>query len=188
MLKRFSNITLFVLCGLLVVGIIVTRNLDTAIETNENRKDEARKAILEFEVDCAAPLHNLVAVDTSTWVRVEYTLPSFSSYNLDKRNGSWFMDDMQTNLEATQKYFGKILNAQTHCTVAHNRPEVLKMSDYVLKIITTNSDTLVYKTFVIDTNYLVQDPSGQLYSGNNDSLFWQLYFGKFRFIPELANQ
>lgn len=173
---------------MLVFGIIITRRVDTAIETNEVRKEVARKAILEFEKDCAAPSKQLITADTSTWARVEYTLPSFSSYDLDKKDGNWYLGKTPTNAAATQKYLGKIAAAASHCVVVHNNPKALKMPDYMLKIITTSADTLLFETYVVDTNYIVRDLEGNMYSGNDDSLFWQLYFGKQRFIPELANQ
>ncbi len=188
MLKRFSNIALLVFCGLLVAGIVITREVDTAIETNENRKDAARDAIVDFSVDCTGPVKVLITADTALWVRIEYILPSFSSYNLDKRNGSWFLGEMPTNREATNRYLGKIASAKSNCSIVHSNPNALKMADYKIKVITVDDDTFFYQTYVIDTNFIVQDYTGQLYSGNNDSLFWQLYFGKQRFIPELAGQ
>jgi hypothetical protein len=188
MLNRFSNITLIVLCALLVVGIVITRNVDTAIEVNENRKSKERKQLRDFEIDCSGNLQKIVLADTSTWMRIEYTLPSFSSYNLDRKAGAWFMDTMQTDAAATATYLGKIANAQSSCRVVYGEDKALKMADYVLKIITNSSDTFTYSTFVVDTNLLVQVPNGQLYYGNSDSLFSNLYFGKFRFIPSLAGQ
>lgn len=188
MLKRLSNITLLVLCGLLVVGITITRRVDTAIETNENRKDAARAAVLDFETDCIAEPIYLVGKDTASWVRIEYTLPSFSSYNLDKKAGQWYIDGMPTDTAATRLYLGKISTAKTYCKVLHTNPSTLKLADYQLQIVTANGDTMRYLTYVVDTNFIVQDMEGQLYSGNSDSLFWKLYFGKQRFIPELAEQ
>ncbi len=188
MLNRFSNITIIVLCAVLLVGIVITRNIDTAIEVNENRKFQERKQLRDFEIDCSGSLKQLVSADTSTWIRLEYTLPSFSSYNLDRRAGAWFMDTIQTDAAATATYFSKITNAQTSCRVVYGEDRALKMPDYVLKIITNNLDTFIYSTFVVDTNLLVQAPNGQLFYGNSDSLFSKLYFGKFRFIPELAGQ
>jgi hypothetical protein len=49
MLNRFSNITIIVLCAVLLVGIVITRNIDTAIEVNEIRKFEERKQLRDFE-------------------------------------------------------------------------------------------------------------------------------------------
>lgn len=188
MLKRFSNITLLLFCGLLVVGIIITRRVDTAIETNEIRKDAERNAKLDFDTNCSNGLKQLIAVDTSSWLRIEYTLPSFSSYNLDKKNGAWYVGEIQTDAKATDLYLGKIAAAKTKCTVAHANPNALKMPDYVLKIMTENVDTFVFETYVVDTNFIIKDKNGQLYSGKTDSLFGQLYFGKQRFIPELEGQ
>lgn len=188
MLKRFSNITLLVLCGLLVVGIIVTRRIDTAIETNENRKEALRKAALDFNTECSDISKLLIATDTSSWLRIEYTLPSFSSYYLDKKAGIWYLGETQTDSEATDFYLGKIAAAKVRCAVVHTNRDALKLPDYVLKIMTDKADTLIFETYVIDTSFIIQDKMGQLYPGKIDSLFWQLYFGKHRFIPELAEQ
>lgn len=188
MQKRFSNITLLVFCGLLLVGIIITRRVDTAIETNELRKDAARDAKLQFEMHCFKNPIPLVDIDTTSWLRIEYVLPSFSSYAMDKRNGSWFIGDRATDKNATNKYIGKIAAAYANCTIAHANANVLKLPDYELTIITQESDTMLFRTYVVDTNYIVQDKNGHLYPGKDDSLFWRLYFGKQRFIPELAGQ
>lgn len=188
MLKRFSNITILVLCGFLVVGIIVTRRVDTAIEVNVERQKVEREKIRDYTITCAQQATPLVPADTATWIRVQYTLPSFSSYNLDRKDGGWYLEDKVTDATSTNKYFGKITNAAWLCTVAHQTPEMLKVPDYILEIITSQAETLAYKTYVVDTTYLIEDQNGSMYYGNADSLFWQLYFGKHRFIPELLGQ
>lgn len=183
MLQRFSNITLLVICGFLIVGIIVTRRIDTAIEWNVDRQNQQRLLVQDFKITCTQAPTKLIQADTASWARIQYTLPSFSSYNLDKRQGLWYLDTIPTNIAATQKYLGKIAAASWKCTVTHSKPETLKVPDYVLEIITTSAETLWYKTYVVDTAYLLQDRTGQLYYGNADSLFWQLYFGRHRFTP-----
>jgi hypothetical protein len=188
MFNRLSNIALLVLCGLLVVGIIVTRRLDTAIEWKVEAQNQNRAVTRDDNINCADTIYQLIDVDTANWQRVEYILPSFSSYNLEKRSGAWYLDTLPTDALATAQYMGKIAGAKWSCTVYHANPEALKMADYVLKIVTTNAETLSYKAFVVDTNYIIQDHNGRLYPGNIDSLFWQLYFGKHRFIPSLSQQ
>ncbi len=188
MLKRVSNVAIVIICCLLAVGIIVTRQADTAIEVNVKRQNEQREKTRDYTIDCNTIRNPLVVADTSKWVRLQYTLPSFSSYNVDKKNGAWFIEEKQTNTEATSKYLGKMSNAFWTCEVQHNKPDMLKVPDYVLDIITSDAETLTYSTYVVDTSYLIQDNTGRMYYGNADSLFWQLYFGKHRFIPELSQQ
>ncbi|CAN5197737.1 hypothetical protein BH09BAC1_BH09BAC1_00160 [soil metagenome] len=188
MLKRFSNITLLALCGLLVVGIIITRRVDTAIEVNVERQQLQRIKARDFEVACGAAGHKLIFVDTTSWAKLQYTLPTFSSYNMERKDGAWYIDKAQTEKLDTDKYLGKIAGATWRCTVVHFNPEVLKVPDYILEIITNEAETLAYKTYVVDTSYLIEDKLGNMYYGNTDSLFWQLYFGKHRFNPELSQQ
>ena len=189
MLKKFSNITLVVLCGLLVVGIIVTRRLDTAIEVNAQRISNDRVKKLDYTVNCAEQSQLLISADTSRWVRIQYTMPSFSSYDMYRKvDRAWYIGDMQTDALQTDLYLGKIAKAQWRCSVAHNKPQMLMVADYVLDIITAEAETLTYKTYVVDTAYIIEDRQGQLYYGNADSLLWQLYFGKHRFIPGLLGQ
>ncbi len=183
MLNRFSNITLLVLCGLLVVGIVITRRVDTAIEWKVKTQTENRAVVLDFKVACTGESRPLLATDTAQWKQVRYTLPNYNSYTLERANGFWQIGTDATNVQNTAHYLGKIAAAQWRCGVEHSKPEVLKVADYVLDIVTLNDDTLSYRTYVVDTFYIIQDNSGQLYSGNADSLFWQLYFGKHRFIP-----
>lgn len=179
---------LLVLCGLLVVGIIITRRIDTAIEWKVEAQNQNRKVALDYEIACNDTALRFIAIDTASWQRIEYILPSFSSYALEKQNGTWYMDTIPTDALATTKYMGKIAGAKWRCAVNHAKPEALKMADYVLTITAANGETLSYQTFVVDTSYIIQDHNGQLYSGNSDSLFWQLYFGKHRFIPSLSQQ
>lgn len=187
MLKRLSNITILVLCGVLAVGIIITRQIDTAIETNLDRRSANEIKQRDFTVDCIGAKSTLISLPTSNWVRLNYTLPSHSSYSMYRVNDSWEIDGTSTNDSATAIYLNKIATAQWSCTVAHNSPDILVVPDYILDIVTSNGDTLSYETFVVDTAYIIRDNNKQLYLGNADSLFWQLYFGKHRFNPDLAN-
>lgn len=188
MLKRFSNITLVVLCGLLVVGIIITRRVDTAIEVNAQRISNYRVKKLDYTVSCSDTMKTLVTADTAQWVRLQYVMPNFSSYNLDRKEGAWYIDNQKTDAQQTDIFLGKIANAQWRCSVIHNKPEVLKVADYELNIITAGGETLFYNSYSIDTTFIIKDHKGQLYYGHADSLAWQLYFGKHRFIPELKEQ
>ena len=128
----------------------------------------------------------VISSNANDWVRVKYLLPSEASFEVQRKEGGWFVGNEPTDSTRTWYFLNSLDTVMGTTFLDGVSPYVLYKPEYELDLFNRTGDSIKVECFVRQGQLFLrssQNPTA-VFDARADSLFEKVYVGKARFFPK----